>query len=136
MKALGVNVYELPETVQAHVLVQQIEEYTKAHFWVSVLSLESLHRFASIAEVKLILGSLLHIVYVETSKEERVRRQISRVGPDLAEAKIAELERKDATKVLRGAARVHDIADTVLDNNGSLDDMRTQLRALLATLST
>jgi hypothetical protein len=129
-------VYELPETVQAHVLIQQIEEYTKAHFWVSVLSLESLHRFTSIAEAKFILGPLLHIVYVEVSKEERVRRQISLVGPALAEAKIAELERKDATKVSRGAARVQDIADTVLDNNELLDDTRTKLRALLATLST
>jgi dephospho-CoA kinase len=110
--------------------VQQIEEYSKSHYWVSVISLESLHRFGSIAEVKRILGSLLHIVFVDVSEEERVRRQILRVGPERAEEKVIDLRRKDEVKSSRGARRVRDIADTVLDNSGSPNDTRGTLRGL------
>ncbi|KAJ7811830.1 hypothetical protein B0H14DRAFT_3479452 [Mycena olivaceomarginata] len=47
---------------QTHVLFQQIEDYTKAHFWVAVLSLESVHRLGAIREAKRILGDLVQVV--------------------------------------------------------------------------
>ncbi|KAJ7159824.1 hypothetical protein C8R43DRAFT_345596 [Mycena crocata] len=118
-KQLGCNIYAFPDTVQAHILIQQVEDYSKAHFWVSVLSLESLHRFGSIVETKRILGSLLQIVYIDVSEAERITRQVFRVGEALAEAKIQELKDKDVVKKQRGAERVMDIADFILDNNGS-----------------
>jgi hypothetical protein len=71
----------LPEAVQAqHVLVQQIEDYTKARFWAAVLSLEPVHRLGAIVEAKRILGELLQVVYVEVAEAERIRRQVERVG--------------------------------------------------------
>jgi dephospho-CoA kinase len=121
--------------VQGQLLVQQIEEYSKSHYWVSVISLESLHRFGSIAEVKRILGNLLHIVFVDVAEEERVRRQISRVGPERAEEKVLELKRKDEIKAARGALRVRDIADTVLDNHGRSEDTQKVLIQILNLLS-
>ncbi|KAJ7640172.1 hypothetical protein B0H17DRAFT_1216700 [Mycena rosella] len=127
-KQLGINVYTLPDTVQAHVLVQQIEEYSKAHFWIAVLSLESLHRFESIAETKRILGPLLQIVYIDVSEAERIARQVIRVGETLAEAKIQELRDKDVVKRERGAERVRDIADFVLDNSGSFEEASAVLK--------
>ncbi|KAJ7073424.1 hypothetical protein B0H15DRAFT_62028 [Mycena belliarum] len=131
---LGVDVYTLPDTVQAHALIQQIEEYSKAHFWVSVLSLESLHRFGSIAETKRILGPLLQIVYIDVTEAERIGRQVSRVGSGLAKAKIQELRDKDVVKRERGAERVKDIADFVLDNNGSFAETVLALEGYIDTL--
>ncbi|KAJ6532779.1 hypothetical protein DFH09DRAFT_134264 [Mycena vulgaris] len=119
-KQLGIKIYTLPEKVQAHVLIQQIEDYSKAHFWVSILSLESLHRYASIREAKRILGPILQIVYIDVSEEERIRREFARVGSAMAAAKIRELKDKDVVKRARGAELVKDGADFVLDNNGAL----------------
>ncbi|KAJ7484367.1 hypothetical protein FB451DRAFT_82712 [Mycena latifolia] len=130
-KQLGMNIYTLPEKVQAHVLIQQIEDYSKAHFWVSILSLESLHRNGSIHEAKRILGPLLQIVYIDVSEAERTRRQIARVGSALAAAKIQELKDKDVVKRARGAELVKAIADFVLDNNGSF---LTSTEALIASI--
>ncbi|KAJ7222549.1 hypothetical protein GGX14DRAFT_664158 [Mycena pura] len=130
-KQLGFNIYTLPDSVQAHILIQQIEDYSKAHFWVSILSLESLHRFGSIHEVKRILGPLLQIVYVDVSERERISRQISRVGETLAEAKIQELKDKDVVKRERGAERVKDIADFILDNNGPLPEAFCALKQFI-----
>ncbi|KAJ7651994.1 hypothetical protein DFH06DRAFT_1134561 [Mycena polygramma] len=127
-KQLGFNIYTLPETVQAHILIQQIEDYSKAHFWVSILSFESLHRFASIREAKRILGPLLQIVYVDVSEPERISRQISRVGETQVEAKIKELKDKDVVKRERGAERVKDIADFILDNHGSFTETSAVLK--------
>ncbi|KAJ7471842.1 hypothetical protein FB451DRAFT_309011 [Mycena latifolia] len=135
-KQLGINVYTFPDTVQAHLLIQQIEEYSKAHFWVSVLSLESLHRFGSIAETKRILGPLLQIVYIDVSEAERINRQVSRVGEVLAEAKIKELKDKDVVKRERGAERVKDIADFILDNNGSFSETSSLLKEFIETALT
>ncbi|KAJ6501469.1 hypothetical protein C8R47DRAFT_227982 [Mycena vitilis] len=127
-KQLGFNIYTLPDTVQAHILIQQIEDYSKAHFWVSVLSLESLHRFGSIHEAKRILGPLLQIVYIDVSEPERISRQISRVGETQVEAKVQELKDKDLVKRERGAERVKDIADFILDNHGSFTETSAVLK--------
>ncbi|KAJ7750350.1 hypothetical protein B0H16DRAFT_1550399 [Mycena metata] len=130
---LGLNAYTLPDSVQAHLLLQQIESYSKAHFWLSVLSLESIHRFASIAEAKRILGPLLQIVYVDASEEKRIERQISRVEEAQIDAKIQELKDKDVVKRERGAERVKDIADLVLDNNGSFAEASSVLAKFIST---
>ena len=62
------DIYSLPETTQARHLIQEIEIYPKAHFWISVFCLESVHRYDSIAEMKRILGSL-QIVYIDVDDD-------------------------------------------------------------------
>ncbi|KAJ7811795.1 hypothetical protein B0H14DRAFT_2606268 [Mycena olivaceomarginata] len=47
------------------------EDYTEAHFWAAVLSLESVHRLGAIVEAKRILGDLVQVVYVEVAEAER-----------------------------------------------------------------
>ncbi|KAJ7443897.1 hypothetical protein B0H11DRAFT_2291384 [Mycena galericulata] len=132
-KQLGLDIYTLPEAVQAHILIQQIEDYSKAHFWISVLSLESLHRFGSIAEAQRILWPLLQIVYIEVTEAKRISRQVSPVGGALVEAKIQELKDKDVVKRERGAELVKDIANLVLDNNGLFSETASVLKNFIAT---
>jgi dephospho-CoA kinase len=135
-KELGLNANALPEPIQGHLLVQQIEEYAKAHYWVSVLSLESIHRYESIAEAKRVLGPLLHIIYVDASEDVRIQREVSRVGSKrTAEMVEEEVRRKDEIKRARGAHRVLEIADTVLDNHGSVENTCRVLYALLDYLT-
>lgn len=130
-KQLGKDVYSLSEALQGRMLVQQLEEYAKSHYWVSVLSLESVHRFGSIYEAKRILGPLLQIVYVDVEEEERIRRQMSAVSPTDVDEFVRELKAKDVTKRARGADKVKEIADLVLDNNGPLDSTIAVLRSHL-----
>ncbi|KAJ7811935.1 hypothetical protein B0H14DRAFT_2606123 [Mycena olivaceomarginata] len=117
---LGLDVHALPEAVQAqHVQVQQIEDYTKAHFWAAVLSLEL-------------------VVCVDVTEAERIRRQVQRVGRGEVEGteeekvqKIQELRDKDVVKRERGAECVKGIADVVLDNSGGLEEAWAGLEGFL-----
>jgi hypothetical protein len=78
---LGLDVDALPEAVQAqHVLVQHIEDYTPAHFWAAVLSLEPVHRLGAIREAERVLGGLVQVVCVEGAEAGRIKRQVERVG--------------------------------------------------------
>ncbi|KAJ7871158.1 hypothetical protein B0H14DRAFT_3570881 [Mycena olivaceomarginata] len=120
--------------------VQQIGDYAKAHFWVGVLSLESVHRLGAIREAKRVLSDLVQVVCVEVAEAERIKRQVERVGrgemegteeEEKVQTKMQELRDKDAVKRERGAECVKGIADVVLDNSGGLEEAWAELEGFV-----
>ena len=75
--------------------------------------------FESIRWMKQILGDKLCIVYVDVSLDKRRLRSLDA---------LTTLAKKDATKTQRGADRVKDIADNVMNNNGSLRQSQQKLQ--------
>lgn len=110
-------------------MVQQLEYISKAHFWIGVISLESVHRYGSIKELKRILGPLLQIVYIDVDQTLRLEREIARVGEEHRASKTVEIARKDELKEKRGAGKVKEIADLVVDNSGELHESIQVFRA-------
>ncbi|KAJ7811952.1 hypothetical protein B0H14DRAFT_3754020 [Mycena olivaceomarginata] len=121
---LGLDVYALPEAVQADLLVQQIEKQAKAHFWVAVLSLESVHRLGASER-----RSAFWVTWCRSSggpgevegteEEERVQK------------KMQELRDKDVVKRERGAECVKGIADLVFNNGGGLEEAWAELEGFI-----
>ncbi|KAI1122294.1 hypothetical protein F5Y10DRAFT_287351 [Nemania abortiva] len=119
---LGHDIYSLPGERRAAALLKGLDAFSRYHWYLSTLTIESVHRYDSIASLKSYLGSLLQIIYIETSEELRLKRS---ARPRLR------LEQKDAVKKERGAERVKEIADVVIDNNGPKESLEDTLRALL-----
>ncbi|KAJ3578673.1 hypothetical protein NPX13_g1894 [Xylaria arbuscula] len=119
---LGHDIYSLSRKRRAAALLRGLDAYGRYHWYLSTLTIESVHRYDSIAALKSYLGSLLQIIYIETDEELRLERS---ARPRLR------LEQKDAVKKERGAERVKEIADVVLGNNGPKESLEKALRALL-----
>lgn len=114
----GKNIYDESEKDQAIALMNELESYSRAHYWLEVLTLESVHRYTSTKWLKTWLESKLSIIFIDT--DTRIRK-VRNCGSE------KDFERKDATKVARGADTVKRIADIVLDNNGPIDSTMTTL---------
>ncbi|TAQ84864.1 hypothetical protein B7494_g6809 [Chlorociboria aeruginascens] len=107
---LGCNIDSLSGARQASALLQGLDDFSRYHRFISTLTIESVHRHDSISFLKSYLGSLLHIIYVDTRAEVRWMRTAR---------SQRRMEQKDAVKKERGTECIKEIANTVLDNNGS-----------------
>ena len=103
------DVYELDEAGIAELLVLGLEMYCTAHHFQRCVSIESLHRAGVTAELAKLLGDHLMVVYLDAASGMRETR--SAAGP-------ADVRERDAVKRSRGAERIRELADVVIDNNG------------------
>lgn len=109
---IGKNVYALPEKEQALCLLHELEQFSLRHYWLKVITIESLHRDTMTMWLKTWLGDKLQIIYVDTSDDRRLQRSL--VPHDTVAV-------NDATKRSRGADLIRERADLVLDNNGTFE---------------
>ncbi|GJC88094.1 hypothetical protein ColLi_10932 [Colletotrichum liriopes] len=119
---LGYDIYSLSGDRRAAALLRGLDAYGRCHWYLSTLTIESVHRYDSIAILKSYLGPLLQIIYIDTNEEIRLQR---------SGRPKTRLEQKDAAKKERGAEGVKKIADVVIDNNGPKTSLEDELRALL-----
>ncbi|HET9894620.1 MAG TPA: hypothetical protein VFQ44_06765 [Streptosporangiaceae bacterium] len=120
------DVYALDEVRIAELLILGLEMYCRAHHFQQFVSIESLHRAGVTAELAKLLGDRLTVIYLDAASDVREARSV--VGP-------ADVRERDAVKCARGAERVRELADAVIDNNGprialyrALDNIATGIR--------
>lgn len=113
--------YALDETVQAELIVDALDRYCAAHHFLGRVSIESLHSAASTRELARMLGRQLTVAYLKTPFTVRAARSIPGAA-DVAD--------RDRTKISRGADKIAEAADAVIDNRGS----RLQLERALDRL--
>ncbi|TQF01940.1 DUF4254 domain-containing protein [Kitasatospora acidiphila] len=110
--------YQLSAARQAELLLEELNRFAEGHRDVRLFTIESVHDDASIAELKELMGDVLQIVYLDVPFDVRATR--SGTCPQAVAA-------KDEVKLSRGAHRVLEVADFVLDNTGSVLDLRAWL---------
>ncbi len=103
------DVYVLDEVAIAELLVVGLEMYCAAHHFQRWVSIESLHRAGVTAELAKLLGDHLLVVYLDAAAGLREARGV---------AGNVDVRERDAVKRSRGAERIRDLADSVIDNNG------------------
>jgi hypothetical protein len=120
------DVYALDDVTLAEVLTLGLEAYCAAHHYQRRVSIESLHRDGLTAELAKLLGEHLTVVYLDVGASRREARSLA--GP-------LDVYERDAVKRSRGAIRVRELADIVVDNNDSrlalyhaLDQIAARLR--------
>jgi cytidylate kinase len=102
------DIYALDEVTMAEMLAAGLEAYCAAHHFQRRVSIESLHRAGMTAELAKLLGDQLTVIYLDASARQRLARTAD--GADVSE--------RDAVKRSRGADRIREFADVVVDNNG------------------
>ncbi|MGH3694153.1 MAG: hypothetical protein ACRDRX_09265 [Pseudonocardiaceae bacterium] len=111
------------EREQAERLSEEIlrfAETTKA----CTISLESAHRFEATAHLKRVLGNRCQVVYVDADATVRASR---------AAESESQLRGRDATKRARGAERIAEIADHVVDNSGPLSALKLTVNRIVSS---
>ncbi|KAK2037074.1 hypothetical protein LZ31DRAFT_636271 [Colletotrichum somersetense] len=66
---LGYDIYSLSGDRRAAALLRTLDTYARYHWYLSTLTIESVHRYDSIAALKSYLGPLLQITYIDTNEE-------------------------------------------------------------------
>lgn len=123
--------FEIAELVHGNctpsAIIQEILRFFQAHTIAKQFSLESLHDPAVPSMLKLLLGDMVSIVYIETSLKTRTERCALELNcsMDLAREQVLQ---KDSLKLQRGANLVKDIADLIICNDG--DDFISNFQAL------
>ena len=115
---LGQSVYDLPEKEQTLQIVHELHAFTSSHYWLTIVTLESAHRKDVTCWMKVFLGAQLKVIYVDVTLANRRARSL---------VSFEELKSNDLIKCSRGADEIKDIADIVLDNNGSFEATVRQL---------
>lgn len=112
-------------------LGREILDFLCSHRHITHASIESLHGADLPAYLKLLLGSIMTTVFLDTQEAVRVKRTAQVLGISEEQAK-ADTRTKDALKLSRGADRVRDIADIVFDN--SRDDFEEVFKTFIKRL--
>lgn len=115
--------YTLSARRQAELLLDELNRFADTHIDTKLITIESVHDEASIAELKHLMGDRLRIVYLDVPFAVRVSR-----SGIVAHAVAA----KDEIKMSRGAHRVAALADHLIDNSGSITELRARLRRIAA----
>lgn len=113
--------YMLSARRQAELLLDELNRFANTHADSRLITIESVHDDASIAELKHLMTDRLQIVYLDAPFAVRVTR-----SGTTADAVAA----KDQVKMSRGAHLVAGIADHMIDNSGSIIDLRARLRRI------
>jgi hypothetical protein len=108
------------ERAQAAHLAEEILLFCAANK-VDTLSVESLHRNESTCYLRQLLGPICQVVYFDAGPDVRAAR---------TDEGAAELAARDAVKAGRGADRITELADIVLDNSGPLAGLKLALPSL------
>ncbi|CAG7643468.1 DUF4254 domain-containing protein [Actinacidiphila bryophytorum] len=115
--------YALSARRQAELLLDELNRFADAHVDSRLITIESVHDESSIAELKTLMGDRLQIVYLDVPFAVRVGR--SGTAAHVVAA-------KDEIKMSRGAHQVAALADHLLDNSGSVIELRAHLRRISA----
>lgn len=113
--------YALSARRQAELLLDELNRFADSHVETRLISVESVHDGASIAELKHFMGDRLQIVYLDAPFAVRAKRS------GMAAHAVAA---KDEIKMSRGAHQVAALADHLIDNSGSIIELRAHLRRL------
>jgi adenylylsulfate kinase-like enzyme len=115
--------YALSPRRQAELLLDELNRFADAHVDIRLVTIESVHDEASIAELKKLMGDRLQTVYLDAPFAVRVWRS------GMAAHAVAA---KDEVKMSRGAHQVAALADHLIDNSGSIVELRARLRRIVA----
>ena len=114
----GKSIYGLSERDQALHLLHELERFSNAHYWLRLITTESLHRHSVAMWLKTWLGNRFQVIYIDIADAKRFER-----------ARLAHQDviSNDALKRERGVDLIWSDADLILDNNGTLTDTVSNL---------
>lgn len=112
-RRLGKSNYTFTTKEQALSFFHELEGFARAHYWLRVITIESLHRAKVTQLLKTWLEDKFQVVYIHVNETRRIGRSL---------IPLERFYEKERLKHERGVCRISEAADLVLDNNGPLDE--------------
>ncbi|KAG6361019.1 hypothetical protein INS49_009238 [Diaporthe citri] len=109
---IGKSIYGLPEKEQALHLFHELERFARTHYWLRVVTIESLHIAKLTQLLKTWLGDKFQVVFIDVEDSRRLGRSL---------VTVEALNRNDQMKRERGVELLTREADLVTDNNGTVE---------------
>lgn len=106
--------------------INQIAMLFQKQYYKDAISLESLHDFELTKALKAQLGEQFLIMYIDTNLKNRVIRNALSEGIDVKQS-MEQVQAKDVEKRAMGADKIKEIADFVIDNNGTSYELYSKL---------
>lgn len=114
--------YEEEPRRLAELVVDELDRYARAHYYLRDYTIESLHRPGLTRELKRLLGERLSVVYLDAPAPVRARRSLVDPGS---------LARNDEVKLSRGADAIAAECDLLIDNTGPRPGLELALDRLM-----
>ena len=111
--------------------INQIAMLFQKQYYKDAISLESLHNFELAKALKIQLGDQFTIIYIDTLLKNRVIRNALSEGIDL-EKSMQQVFLKDIDKKNMGADKIKEIADFIIDNNGTKYELYSKLDTIVS----
>ncbi len=116
------NADELSPEEFATRLMLELHKFSKAHNHIDQISIESIRDPKVFGFMKILLGDRFHMLYVETDRQNAISRTALEKNISLDKA-TEEIMQKDADKALLNTNGIREIADSIIVNNGSKEDL-------------
>ena len=121
---------DLPEEEQVQRAVRSLKDICESED-IPYCSIESMVKPSTAIALKKAIGEdKVKIIYFEIDEEIRLHRQMERESVDYEVAKRIMLPR-DQKKIIFGTTKIKEIADIVIDNSGTKDDLNQKLLKLI-----
>jgi 8-oxo-dGTP pyrophosphatase MutT (NUDIX family) len=131
-KDIGIDPYVMKPDVLARKTIMKLSEYADMHYYQRDFSIESLKNMSLVAELKKALGGKMAVVYFECPRELAAQRSSETFGKSYQDA-MRDIEIRDAEKNSHGCSDIKNIADHVIKNTGSVDDLTNDMQLVLNT---
>jgi dephospho-CoA kinase len=110
--------------------VEEFERYCQEQ-QITYCCLESLYRPTFAESMRLALPTRVVVVFVDIPQEQRIIRQMNRQGLPSIEAAREYILPRDHKKEIWGTPLVKDMADEIIDNSGTVEDLYGRLDTML-----
>lgn len=105
---------------------EEIARFLQNHYYKRFISVESLHNKDLTLYLKDIFGAFFQIWYIDTSLDNRVRRNAKELEISIDDSSLS-IQKKDAIKYARGSDKIKSFADVIIDNNNSMITLFSQI---------
>lgn len=120
------NIFEADLNVVAILMMDEIIKLMNDMYYWDTVSFESLHSFELTDIMKKEVPSLYNILFVKTSDYNRISRNALSLSVDFEKSK-SKIETKDFNKKQKGADDIQAIADYIVDNDGTIEDLHNEV---------
>lgn len=121
------------EFIAIFVINEIINLLNRMYYW-NMVSFESLHDYALTKKMKELLPDNFIILFLQANKNIRIERNAIEFNDDLGLSE-KEIDKKDKIKTSRGAAKIFEISNYIVNNDGKVEDLEKKLYNILDELN-
>lgn len=128
------DLFDNDEKIISILVIDEISNIFQRMYYWNMISFESLHNYKLTSNMKKIVPNNFNIVYLKTDKSKRINRNAYEMNIDIGDSKDI-VDKKDNVKMKRGAAKIEQIADYVINNDYSVENLEKMIYNMISDIN-